>query len=104
MLSSQFVGDGPFAQKPEKGSGFLGVATEVRAEGGLLVTKVGRETPAELGGIKEGDILLKLNGTELQDRDQFLELMKEMAAGDKLELQLLRDGAEQTLNLRLGER
>ncbi len=28
MLASEFVGEGPFAQKPVKGRGFLGVATK----------------------------------------------------------------------------
>ena len=104
MLNSQFIGEGPFAEKPEKGSGFLGVATEARQAGGLTVTKVGRESPAETAGIKEGDVLLKLNGTPLEQRDQFQNLIKEMAAGDKLEIEALRAGKPQTFKLRLGER
>ena len=35
MLDSEFIGEGPFAQQPEKGKGFLGIATEARQEGGL---------------------------------------------------------------------
>jgi len=104
MLRSEFVGEGPFAEKPEKGSGFLGLATETRSEGGLTVTKVGRETVAEKAGLLEGDVLLKMNGTVLTDRDQFQNLLKEMAAGDRLEIDLLRNGKPQTLKLRLGER
>lgn len=104
MLKSQFIGEGPFAEKPEKGSGFLGVATDPHPGGGLKVTKVGRESPAETAGLKEGDILLKLNGTALEQRDQFQNLLKEMAAGDKLEIEATRAGKPQTFKLRLGER
>lgn len=104
MLNSQFIGEGPFAEKPEKGGGILGVATEARSAGGLTVTKVGRETVAEQAGIKEGDVLLKLNGTVLEKREQLQDLIKEMTAGDKVELDALRGGKPQTFKLRLGER
>ncbi len=104
MLRSEFIGEGPFAQKPEKGSGFLGVATEARSAGGLTVTKVGRESPAEKAGIKEGDVLLKLNATVLAGREQLQDLIKEMAAGDKLEIEGLRGDKPQIFKLKLGER
>lgn len=103
MLASEFIGEGPFAEKPEKGSGFLGVATEAHADG-LKVTKVGRESPAEQAGVKEGDILKTLNGQALENRDQFQGLLQEMAAGDKLTLEMLRDGKSKTLTLKLGAR
>lgn len=103
MMKSEFIGEGPFAQKPEKGSGFLGVATEAK-DGGLAVTKVGRETPAEKAGIKEGDILKTLNGTALTDREQFQDLIKEMAAYDKVRIEATRGGKPQTFELKLGER
>lgn len=104
MLRSEFIGEGPFAQKPAKGSGLLGVATEARAAGGLKVMKVGRETPAEKAGIKEGDILLKLNGTALTQREQLQDLIKEMAAGDKVEIEGTRGEKSQLFKLKLGER
>lgn len=99
MLASEFIGEGPFAEKPEKGSGMLGVATEARAAGGLKVTKVGRETAAEKAGIKEGDVLMKFNGTVLTTREQLQEIIKEMAANDKVEIEALR--GEKTENFKL---
>jgi serine protease Do len=104
MLAGNFIGEGPFAKAPEKGKGFLGLATEARSEGGLRVSKVGRESPAEKAGIVEGDIILKFNGTALSTREQLQELLKEMAAGDKLTLDMLRKGRPETLKLKLGER
>lgn len=104
MQKAEFIGEGPFAQLPEKGNGFLGLATEARLEGGLRVTKVGSKSPAEEAGIKEGDILLKLNGTDLKTREQLQELLKEMSAGNELTLETERKGALKTLTLELGER
>jgi serine protease Do len=104
LLKAEFIGDGPFVKKTEKGKGFLGLATEARKEGGLTVTKVGKDTPAEKAAIKEGDVLLKLNGTALTTREQFQGLLKELAEGDALELEALRADQPLTLKLKLGAR
>lgn len=104
MLKSEFLGDGPFAKKPEKGKGFLGLATDTNKDGGLNVTKVGKDSPAEKAGFQDGDVLLKLNGTALESREQLQALLKEMAAGDPLEIEALRDGKPQTFKLNLGAR
>lgn len=104
MTRGEFVGDGPFAKKPEKGKGFFGLATEARPEGGLKVTKVGRESPAEKAGFKEGDVILKLNGKPLTTREELQDMIKEMAPGDKMALDLLKGGKAETLEMKLGER
>ncbi len=104
LMKGEFIGEGPFAQKPAKGNGFLGLATEPRQGGGLRVMKVGSKSPAEEAGIKEGDIILKMNGVALENREQMQGLLKEMAAGDGLTLETERDGKAKTLTLELGER
>lgn len=104
MLKSEFIGEGPYAQKPEKGTGFLGLATEAREGGGLRVTKVGEKTPAQDAGIKENDILLKLNGTALESREQMQGLLKEMSAGEEVVFETERDGKPKTFTFDLGAR
>jgi len=104
MSRGEFVGEGPFAKKPEKGKGFFGLATEARPEGGLKVTKVGRESPAEKAGLKEGDVILKLNGKPLATREELQNMIKEMSPGDKMALDLLKGGKPETLEMKLGER
>lgn len=104
MLKGDFIGEGPFAKKPVKGSGFLGVGTEDTADGQVRVNKIGRESPAEKADIKMGDIILKMDGKEMKDKAAMQKLLKEKAADDKLEIVLLRDGKEMQISLRLGER
>lgn len=104
MTKGEFIGDGPFAKKPEKGKGFLGIGTKDRPAGGLDVDKVGRESPAEKAGLKPGDIILKLDGTDLKTKEQFQDMLKEKAPDDRVALELLRNGKPETLTLRLGER
>jgi serine protease Do len=104
LLKGEFIGEGPFASKPVKGSGFLGLATESRPEGGLLVTKVGKNCPAEQAGIRKGDILHSFNGVPLKTRAQMREMLKEMATGDEVVFEYERAGKRETLTLELGER
>ncbi len=103
MLKSEFIGEGPFAQKAEKGKGYLGVATS-DVEGGLEITKVGKKSPAEDAGLEEGDVLKSLNGEALDSREKLKAVLAELAAGDKLELEITRDGKDETINMHLGAR
>ena len=103
MKTDQFIGDGPFAKRPVKGSGYMGVGTSDTEEG-LLVEKLGRESPALKAGIEVGDILLSLNDKEITDKAGFKAILKEMAEGDKVELKILRKKEEQTIQLNLAKR
>lgn len=103
MMASEFIGEGPFAQKPVKGNGLLGVVTK-SVEGGLEITRVGKNSPAEKAELKVGDVIRKLNGEELKTRDELKAMLKEMSAGDELELDVIKDGKDQKITLELGER
>lgn len=104
LLRGEFLGEGPYAQPAVKGNGFLGLATESRKEGGLRVTKVGSKGPADQAGIKEGDVLLKINDVKLESRNQMQDMIKEMSAGDELVIETERAGKPLTFTLDLGER
>jgi serine protease Do len=104
LLKAEFLHEGPFAEKPVKGTGYLGLATDARPAGGLIVTKVGKQSPAEQAGIKEGEIVTKLNETALEKREQLQNLLKELSAGDVIALEVLRGGNPQIITLNLGER
>lgn len=104
LLAEEFIGDGPFAPRPEKGTAYLGVLAETREEGGVRVKKVGRESPAEKAGLKEGDVLLKMDATALESREQFEDLVKEKAPDERVAFELLRGEKVETLTLRLGSR
>jgi serine protease Do len=104
MLEAEFIGDGPFAARPQKGGGLLGVATEPSEGGGLIVTKVGRKTSASDAGITEGDVMISINDVRLDSKDRLKQLLKEMAPGDEVVLVIERAGESETLTFELGER
>ena len=104
LINGEFIGEGPYAEKPEKGNGYLGLATNSSSEGGLIVTKVGLKSPAELAGIKNGDVLLKLNEVHLEKREQMQERLKNLSAGDEVSFEIKRAGKLKTITFNLGER
>jgi serine protease Do len=104
LHKGELIGEGPFAKKPEKGKGFLGFASQDRDGGGLDVTKVGRETPAEAAGIKQGDVLRKMDGVDIRSKEQFQKLLGEKSPGDKVQLEFERGGKPLKMEVRLGER
>ena len=104
MSGGEFIGEGPFAQKPVKGNGFLGFASEANEEGGIKVTRVGEETPAAEAGLKEGDILLTANETQLSKREDLKEIVKELSVGDDVVFEVKRGEKTETITVKLGER
>jgi len=103
MKASEFIGEGPFAKLPETGKGFLGIGTE-SGEDGLKVSKVGKGSPAEKGGLKEGDVIRSINGKEMKKREDLKALLAELAPGDELEIELIREGKNEKITIGLEKR
>jgi len=104
LESGEFIGEGPFASKPKVGRAYLGIRVAAREEGGVIVEKVGRESPAEAAGFEEGDIIFKVDDQPLASRDDLKDFIKEKAPEEQVAFELLRKGARETLTLRLGDR
>ena len=103
LQENKFLGDGPFAQRPVKGSGFLGFGSTY-TDDGLLVGKVLKDGPADKAGIMAGDIIIKLDGKEIPDKETFKEILKDKATGDKVTLLILREGEEKSIEVKLGKK
>ena len=103
LKDNKFIGEGPFADRPVKGSGFLGFASN-DTDDGLLVGKVLKDGPADKAGVETGDVILKLDGEETPDKDSLKVILKEKAAGDRVILIILREDGEKSIEIKLGKR
>ena len=87
---------------------FLGVSmeqSEVNGENsGIVVDKVIEGSAAETMGIKNGDRILKINGTDMNSMDAVIEYLGSREVGDAVEVTVDRDGAEKTLTGELQSR
>lgn len=61
-------------------------------------------SPAEKGGLKKGDVLVKLGGREVVDLASFTNALRANAPGELVEVTLLRDGNTLNFTVVLGDR
>jgi serine protease Do len=104
MLKSEFIGEGPFAQKPEIGKAFLGVGTEDREGGGVRIETVLEESAAATAGLKVDDVILAVDGKEIENKEAWQALMAEQAPGFKLKLTVLRNDEKIEIEVELESR
>lgn len=70
---------------------FLGVKPVDHAEG-VLVAQVTEGSSASLAGLRQGDIVLTINGQAMNDVQTFVNVIRQNAPGDKVVIDYLRDG------------
>jgi serine protease Do len=71
---------------------------------GALVNDVTPGGPADKAGIKNGDVIRKLDGKTVRDSGQLTAMVTNMNPGTEVTLDILRDGKPMTIHLTLGER
>ena len=71
---------------------------------GALIAGVQRGGPADVGGVKPGDILISVNGKAVKDPQVMLDLIAGLKPGDTIPFQLKRQKALYTADIRIGKR
>ena len=65
-------------------------------KGGIYVAKVSDESAAMEAGIKEGDVIVKLNGVDVKKSGEMQEEMSKLRPGDKATISFYRDNKLKT--------
>lgn len=75
----------------------------IEAAGGVIVSQVVKDSPAEKVGIKEGDIILEFNGSDVTF-SQFPFMVSRTTIGSKVKIKVFRNGETITLNVLIAKR
>ena len=86
----------------EKG-GFLGVACK-ETEKGVVVVEAIEGTVAEKSGLRPNDLILAVDGENIDNREELTILLATKNPSDEIKLEYEREGSAQSLKIKLGER
>lgn len=70
---------------------------------GALVEIVHTSTPAEVAGLKPGDVILKLEDVILRDENHLINLISALPPGHRVKLVVWRDRRSQTVDVTVGD-
>lgn len=79
-------------------------ALKLKDARGALVTLIDHDAPAAKAGIVVNDVILAFNGQQVQNVEQFLSLLHQTHPGNKVSIEISRDGNLQTLAVQLTDR
>jgi putative serine protease PepD len=83
---------------------FLGVRIgDAEDGGGALVADVDEDTPAADAGLQQGDVITKVDDTEITSGSDLTSAIRSNEPGDKVTITYTRDGDEKTAEVILGE-
>ena len=69
---------------------------------GALVAQVGKDSPAEDAGIKTGDVIINVNGKQMEDVRAVSRTVADLQPESDAEIVVWRDGREKTIDVEIG--
>ena len=75
----------------------------MKSPGGALVSSVQKDSPAAKAGVEPGDVIVKFDGKDITSSSQLPPLVAHVKPGEKVTLDVWRDGKAKTLTATVGE-
>jgi serine protease Do len=111
--AEQLISKG-FVAHPYLGVGGVDVSREIarryedefgiELQGGAVIENVTRGSGAADAGMETGDVVVAVDGEDVEDMTDLVVLIRQYRAGDRVEITVLRDGERLDLDVQLGER
>ncbi len=81
----------------------LAKALGMKSPEGAMVNEVHSGTPAEKAGIKEGDVIIRVDDIAIRDNSHLRNVISSSRPGDRRRITAIRNGKEKTITVKLGE-
>ena len=102
-------------ERADAKGGYLGVrvqditpglmkARDLRSDDGALVNRVEDDSPADEAGIRRGDVIIEVNGDEVEDSGDLVDAVRGTEPGSKVDVVVLRDGARKSFKVEVVKR
>ncbi|BBC25178.1 serine proteinase [Pseudanabaena sp. ABRG5-3] len=96
-LGIQMVTVDPNVKKRVNQDSDLGI--QISEDKGVLITRVVDDSPAAKAGAKRGDVIVKFDNQDILTADQVTQLVEDRAVGDKIRMEVKRNGQTVALNV-----
>lgn len=70
---------------------------------GIITTEILKGSPAEQSGLRVGDVITKVNESQIDAEHPVQSILLHLRAGDKVKLTIIRDGKQQSVDVTLGK-
>lgn len=81
----------------------LAKSFDLKNSEGVLVAEVSPDSPADSGGLKQGDVILRLDGEVVSDVGDLRNKIALTSPGTNMTFEILRNGKKKTLRIKIGE-
>jgi S1-C subfamily serine protease len=71
-------------------------------EGQAQISGFADDSPAEKAGLKEGDVIVKIQDKPVKEVNDLMEMMQKTKPGEKVAITVKRDDKEKTVTVTLG--
>ena len=78
-------------------------ALDMESRDGALVTQVVPDSPAAVGGVQEGDVIIRFDNNNISDPSKLRNIVSLMAPGSKSDVIVVREGSNKVLKVVLEE-
>jgi C-terminal processing protease CtpA/Prc len=80
---------------PAGGSSLLGADFDPQSNNGAVIIRVQKGGPADRAGLRDNDLVVALNGEQVQDGRHAIELVNRMQSGERVEVEYMRHARAQ---------
>lgn len=81
----------------------LSEAFDLNVEYGAVINQIVDDSPADDADLRDGDVIIEINGDKVRDNDDLIDIIEDHKAGDEVVIKYYRNGRERETSTTLGD-